>query len=431
MQYILFLLLITTTIFAKSQDTQEDILSDITLQGNIDLTTQAYLTLPEGKHPENITASATLEMAYSKDDLSIKAKLYAQQDSYDFYSQPEQNHRSFLRLDELYVQYDFENDEIMFGKNIRFWGALEVRNITDGFNSEELRGDPFQKDKLGSWNVSYSHFTDDGEFSAIVKFYEQDRKMSSFPYVYYFFPESIPVASGVEIPYVYKDTLVTENGQNRPTVYLKYSATADTEYALDYAIIFENGYDSQRYYTAESSADGTEITTQEHAYLVNKIMTYNTLVIDSTLYKLEALYTDVINNSEISDYYHLGLGVEHTLSQIYEEADLGLISEYYYYGTLEGDKRGDLALFELFQNDLFLGARYSFNDSNDASIVGGAILDLDYNEQVYYIEYEGRVGDVIKVNFDYRFIDPSPEKPTAFHLMGRHERVSLKLGYYF
>ena len=412
-------------------------LEDMTIQGHLDLKAQAYLVKPDSKHPQNMTASGVLELDYNKDALSIKAKAKAQADYYDFFSDAH-NDRSYLRLDELYAKYDFDDDQILAGKNVRFWGALEVRNITDVFNSDELRDDPFESDKLGSWNASYSHFTDSGEISAIVKFYEQEREMSAFPYVYYFFPAKVPILdpnTGTPItppvPYIYDAKLESESGQMRPSVYLKYSDSTDTEYPLDFAVIFENGYDSQRYYTATPASDFSSISTNENAYLVNKLLTYNTLVVGTTLVKLEATYADVIDNEKIADYYHIGLGVEHTLTQVYKEADLGLLAEYYNYGTLENGKRGDLELFELFQNDLFLGLRYTLNEGNDASVIGGVILDTEYDEQVYYVKYESRVAQTFKLNLDYRYISPSPSDLTAFHLMGRHERLSLELGYYF
>ncbi|MDF1877047.1 hypothetical protein JHD47_04395 [Sulfurimonas sp. SAG-AH-194-L11] len=414
------------------QEDRSSFMDDIALQGHIDYTTQAYLTLPTDKHAQNITLSAYLEVAYEKDELSLKAKAKAQEDFYDLQAdRTERNNRSFMRLDEVYAQYDFENDQVSVGKNIRFWGALEVRNITDGFNPDELRDDPFDADKLGVWNLSYSHYTDDGEFSAIIKLYEQSRDMSASPYVYYYFPVSVPVSATASLPLKYENRLLTKEGDTRPSVYLKYSASTDTQYPLDYAVIFENGYDSQRYYTTIPSGDSSAIITNENAYIVNKLSTYNTLVVDGTLVKLEAVYVDVVDDAEISDYYHIGFGLEHTLTQVYGEADLGLISEYYYYGILDESKRDDLDLFELFQNDLFLGFRYTFNQGDDASIIAGAILDMEYDEKVYYIEYETRVAETFKVNFDYRYIDPSPSDLTAFNLMGKHERLSLKLGYYF
>jgi len=418
LKIILFFILSTCTLSA----------GDFESKGNIDLTSQFYLKKPSQKHPNNFTASTNLEFNYIADDLQIKTKLYAQGDYYDLKSASEHNNRSFLRLDELYLQYDMEDDQFSIGKNIKFWGALEVRNITDGFNPTDLRSDPFNLDKLGVWNASWVHYTENGELSFIIKGYEQGLKSPTVPYVYYYFPETIQ-----NIPLSYTDKLDTEESNTRPTYYIKYSGSTDTEYPLDFAIIVQNGYDSQRYYSTELANNFSNISIYQNAYIVNKLITYNTLVVDSTLYKLEASYTNVKNSNDnnVSDYIHLGLGVEHTITQVYKEADLGLITEYYYYHTLDDNKKTDLELFEVFQNDLFLGLRYSFNEGNDASIVTGAILDLDYNEEVYYFQYESRIADILKLNFDYRYIKPSKNTLTAFHLMGTHERVSIKIGYYF
>ena len=417
--------LLLTSIFPLAS-LYASLLDDISFRGDIQNITQYYIKVPEEKHPFNDTLLANLETTYSYDALTLEMQLKAQQDFYDFSAGDKQNKRSFIRLDSLYGTYDFENDQIFVGKNIRFWGALEVRNITDGFNPQDMRSDIFTSDKLGVYNVAYAHYTENGEFDAIVKLYEQSREMAAAPYVYYFFPQEYNT-----LPLHYNNELKTEKSQYRPSIYLKYSASTDTEYALDYAVIFENGYDSQRYYSFNPVADMSSLQTQENAYLVNKISTYDTLVVGATLFKLEALYTDVIDNSEISDYYHIGVGVEHTLTQFIGEADLGVISEYYYYHIIDKTKRDDLALFETFQNDLFVGLRYTFNDGNDANIVAGSIIDFDYSEEVYYFEYESRLADSWKVDFDYRYINPSKEYKTAFNLMGDHERVSLTLGYYF
>ena len=231
---------------------------------------------------------------------------------------------------------------------------------------------------------------------------------------------------------------------------MKYSGSTDTEYAWDYSIIYENGYDSQRYYTYTLSDNNTSASIQENAYLVNKVMSYNTIVVGSTLVKIEAVYTDIIKTDplptvktatgtvrtkKLSDYLHIGLGLEHTLTQVYNEADLGLIAEYYRYEALQSgdDYFTDLELFEIYQNDLFIGGRYSFNEGNDASILTGLLYDLDYDEQVYSFEYETRLAELFKLKFSYYYIRPTSDANTvtAYSLMGTHQRLSLNLGYYF
>jgi len=409
------------TINAVKEPKKPTFMDYMSYRGDLNWITQSYLIAPKDKNPENITLNADLEATYKKDALQLHTKIKLQQDLNDLESGAKDTHRSYARIDELYGEYEFDDSQVLVGKSIRFWGALEVRNIADVFNPYDLRADPFYKTKLGVINAEYTRYTETGELSFIVQLYEQPREMSAYPYVYYYFPKNI----------TYSKDLKTQHGRYRPNIYVKYSDSYEGDtYSLDYNVIFQNGYDSQRYYTTHLTANN-EVETNEHAYLVNKFITYDTLVSGATLYKLEAIFTDVLNNDQISDYSHLGLGVEHTIPQVYDEADLGLLAEYYSYDTIDGSKRNDLQLFEVFQNDLFLGLRYSFNKGDDSTIVGGGIFDLDYDEDVYYFEYNTRIADSYKITFDYRYIEPSKHYATVFNLMGRHQRISLKVGYYF
>jgi len=237
------------------------------VNGHLDLDSQTYLSAPSAKHQNNYTLKQTLKFKYEDDDYSAFASLYAQEDYYDTKGTNSKNRRSFARLDELYLKMDFEDDSVEAGKVIKFWGALEFRNIVDVFNSKEFRDDLFSKiNKLGVWNGAYSHYTDSGEISVIVKLYEQDQKMAAYPYVYYIFPTQVS----------YDNDLESSNGELRPSLYLKYSGSTDSEYPLDFAFIYENGYDSQRYFTPVVTQPSSYV---QNAYLVNKFMTYNTLVL--------------------------------------------------------------------------------------------------------------------------------------------------------
>ena len=392
--------------------------AELETKGYVALETQAYLTAPDTKHKNNFTLKTNLELNYEKDDLTLYTKLYAQQDYYDMLGSSEHNGRSFVRLDEAYLKYDFEDDALQVGKSIKFWGALEFINISDDFNSKDLRDDIFSKtDKLGVWNLSYTHYFENSELSLIVKLNEPDQKMADYPYVYYIFPSYIS----------YDNDLEKENG-NRASVYLMYSGSTDSDYPIDYAFIYENGYDSQRYFAPVVRGS---MLYEQHSYLAHKFITYDTMVVGETLIKLEALYAKVMDDEKISDYSHVAFGVEHTLQNIYKTHSLGFLAEYYNYATYEDNKYSDLELFETMQNDLFLGVRYAFNDSNSASIVGGVVKDFEYNEELYYFKYESRFLDALKVELDYYYIEPSNTKQTAFALLKRHQRVSLGISYHF
>lgn len=384
-------------------------LAQVQTEGFIGINTQQYSS-KDNKHSNNITLEQKLKLSYEKENTLSILEIYAQEDSTDFLDSKD-NKRSFIRINELYSQYENDNSKILLGKNIRFWGALEVKNIVDTFNLQEGRNDPFETDKIGAYNIAYSYFFEDSEISIIAKLYEQKNKLASNKYMYSILKNAESL----------KNKLESEKSLYRPSLYLLYNGTSnEDDYSLDYAFIYENGYDSQRYLSKISN-----IYTQ-HAYLVNKFMTYNTLVLNSTLYKIEALYTDVIDDKNISDYVHIALGIEHTLEPSENGNELGLLCEYYYYDTLEKNKLSHIDLGETFQNDLFLGLRYSFNDINNSSAVGGVILDTQDKEENYYIEYQTRLNDMFKLKFDYRYFDPSDSKQE-----GRHQRAALNISYYF
>lgn len=391
---------------------------EIDVRGSVTLETQQYLTRPGDKHAQNNTLDEKAELKYYRDAWVGRAALKAQQDSYDTLS-GEKNGRSFLRIDEAAVAYEGDIYRIEAGRTVRFWGALEARNIVDGFNPSELRNDLFETDKIGVWNLSLSRYTDTGSVSATLKLREEDQPMAKYPYAYYFFPEIVS----------YDETLRTESGRGRPTVYLSWNGTTDADISADYAVILQNGYDSQRYFAPKVGA--LPPVYEQHAYLVNKLMAYGTAVSGSTLYKLEALYSDVLDEPLVSDYCHVGAGVEHTFEQIYAGSDLGLILEYYRYQTLQKGRFSDLDLFEVFENDLFAGVRWSLNDVSDTSVIGGVVWDGEYGEQNWYAEFESRIKESFRLSLDYRYIEPSDTEATAFAMLKRHRRLSVSLGYFF
>ncbi len=400
--------------------TTSSVYGNFEVNGYLGVNSQSYLKAPNSKYTNNFTMQQELELKYFKDNLSIYSKFYAQEDLHDL--RDNQNERTFVRVDELYMKYDFDNDMLSVGKSLKFWGALEVRNIVDVFNPLDLRTDLFEMQKIGVYNFTYSHYTDSGEITVITKFKEQNQEMSSSTYVYNFFPEFVS----------YNGKINTSQNIYRPSVYLKYSGSSDTQYALDYAFLYENGYDSQRYFLSGGILDGSPVNFKQHTYIVDKFMTYNTLVVDTTLIKLEALYAKVDDDKYIGDYSHIGFGVEHTIENFMDsDAGVGLIAEYYRYITLEDDMYDDLDIFETMQNDLFIGIRYSFNNANDTNIIGGVIADIEYDEQVYYVKLESRAYNSFKIELDYYLIKPSKDKATAYSFLQKHQRVGLNVAWYF
>ena len=104
----------------------------------------------------------------------------------------------------------------------------------------------------------------------------------------------------------------------------------------------------------------------------------------ATLWKLEAMM-----RGGHGDRFAAGVfGVEHTLFGVGPgAADLGLLAEV----MLDG--RGQDAPYTAFDNDVFVGFRWAFNDVQGTSILGGPIVDLEHGETIAFIEAERRFGD--------------------------------------
>ncbi len=388
-------------------------LAELSYEGYLGADMQAY-NKTSTKHSSNFTLEQKLKLTHESNNFVSVLELYAQEDSSD-YNNKANNKRSYIRINELYTSYEFEDSKILLGKSILFWGALEVKNIVDGFNIQDTRSDPSKTDKVGAYNIQYSHYFEESELSFIVKLYEQKSKMANSSYTY-----SIKRKNES-----FKNKLESEKSLGRPSVYLTYTGSLSDDIALDYAFILQNGYDSQRYLRKS----GNEYV--QHAYLVNKFSTFNTLVLGSSLIKLEFLYTDVLDDKNVSDYYHSAFGIEYTLEQFEEGSELAILGEYYYYKSKDEKISSDLSLGEIFQNDLFLGLRYSLNDYGDSTAVGGVIIDTDYKEENYYVEFETRVYDAFKVKLDISYTEPSKTHNTIYAKQGRSKKIGLNIAYHY
>jgi len=315
--------------------------------------------------------------------------------------------RRYINIKDLYYKHEFENSDLLIGRNTRFWGALEFYNHTDTFNTKNWLDDPFDYDsKIGANNIAYTQYFDDSEFSVIAKVHGERQRVQDGESVSNFMPS------------MYSDNLETQKDRDRPTVYLKYSGSGE-DIQIDYSLIYQNGYDEQRYLAPV----GTSL--RQHAYLVDKVMAYATLVSGSTIYKTELAHTKS-DDDKVSDYSQLSVGFEHTLYGVVGKSDLGILAEYYNYKERDESKLGAKDFGNLFADDVVLGFRYSFNDSSDSDILGGVAIDRDNHEKLISLEYNTRLYEKYKLGLSYQHL--SPEEGSVFKEL---DSVKLDFGYYF
>ena len=315
--------------------------------------------------------------------------------------------RRYFDANDLYYKHEFENSDLLIGRNTRFWGAMEFYNHTDNFNTKDWLDNPFDYDsKLGANNIAYTHYFDNSEFAVIAKVHETRQKVQDQKSVNSFLPPN------------YNDKLETQESKDRPTVYLKYSGSAE-EMQLDYSLIYQNGYDEQRYLAPKGRA------LRQHAYLVDKVMAYATLVNGETIYKTELAYTKS-DDEKVSDYAQMSVGVEHTLYGVWGKSDLGLLAEYYKYDARDNLKLGAKDFGNLFADDITVGFRLTVNDSADSDVLGGVAVDRDNREKIIFMEYNTRLVDKYKMKLSYQHL--SPKDGSSFQEI---DSAKIEFGYYF
>ncbi|MCG8467369.1 MAG: hypothetical protein MJB57_04065, partial [Gemmatimonadetes bacterium] len=141
----------------------------------------------------------------------------------------------------------------------------------------------------------------------------------------------------------------------------------------------------------------------------------------ATLWKLEAM----TRGGHDERIYAAVVGVEHTLFNLGPgAADLGLLAEYMI------DDRSDAAPFTPFDNDVFLGARWAFNDPTDSSILGGPVIDYETGEIFAFLEAERRFGDRWVAELEVRIL-ANTDEAGPIHGLRQDDFLTLRLSRFF
>ena len=104
--------------------------------------------------------------------------------------------------------------------------------------------------------------------------------------------------------------------------------------------------------------------------------------------------------------------------------DVGVLLEYHH------DDRDFRAPPTFFDNDLFLGSRIAFNDTDDSEILIGVLIDTNNAEWSFSLEAETRLSDHFKAELRARaFGNGEPGSP--IQQLDQDDYVQLALRYSF
>jgi hypothetical protein len=292
-------------------------LNAIEYKGDISLVYKKFdYSIHYVKNKEQKTILVNVELKKNFDDMVLFGRFESLADEKD-------NNRKYNKLNELYFKYESDDYEVKIGRDIKYWGALELYNITDIYNANNSINDKFDKNKkLGTIGFTYNYFLQNED----------------------------------EITFIISED-IKDKSKNK--TYIKYSGSRDDIASRDFTYIYNF---------------------EDEMFLL-----YHTVVVEDTIYKLEYIYEN------INTTYHIGAGIEQTFYKVYDKQDISLMVEYYKSDNIN----------TTYQNNIFVGTRYTFNDTANSDITIGIIKNNSTNEYSKSVELKSRLYDKFNTKLSY------------------------------
>ncbi len=327
---------------------------------------------------------------------------YIREDEHDeARSQADIRELSWLKAGEIW--------EIRMGIRKVYWGVTESQHLVDIINQTDLAANTDGEDKLGQPMINLALIGDYGTLDLCV------------------------------LPYFRERTFPGEEGRFRSAFYVDTEQDAlyqskDKEQHVDYAARWVksiNAWDiglSHFYGTSrEPRLNNIGLNNKGQFVLIPKYeLIHQTgldiqATIDSWLLKLEYIH----RSSDLESYNAATAGLEYTWYSLFSSTtDLGLVLEYLY------DNRDDLAS-PPFENDIMLGLRFAFNDTQSTDALIGVIKDADKDTTIYSVEASRRLGDAWKLSLEARFYQNISPSEQGLYSLRNDDYMQLELAYYF
>ena len=296
---------------------------------------------------------------------------------------PNDSRRTHADLREAKLDLRFGETDVTLGADYVFWGKTEVDQIVDIINQTDGVEGTDGEDKLGQPMIAVRRLFDVGEVSG--------------------------QASVFYLPYFRERTFLGRESRLRGGTLIdgqdaRYETGAE-EWTPSFAARLAGFYGDFDVGVSAFHGLSRDPAFERNPGTFNLRPVYGRITqvgLDgqytsgATLWKLEAIGRFDQRNLafEKEDYVAAIGGLEHTLYGIAESnIDLGLIAEYAY------DSRGDRALTP-FENDVVVGARFGFNDTQDTSALFTASVDTETAETLLRLEAERRIGERVKLSLE-------------------------------
>jgi len=387
---------------ADAISTLKKLASSIEVSGNVELEGRGYFydgrTANFGQTDHSISAELKVEKYWDNDRQSFTFAPFFRWDDND-------HERTHFDIREMRWVGAFGDYEFKVGIDKVFWGVTEAVHLIDIINQTDQVEDPDLEDKLGQFMVNATYLSEWGVFEAYV------------------LPGFRPRTFGSATTRVTNGFRISNNHE-------KYESGAGDKH-VDYAVRWSQSFDewdvgvSHFYGTSRDPSFRLEFDNagpvltpfynQIHQSSLDVQWTH-----EAWLLKFEGLRRE----GQGKTYYASASGFEYTFFSVFDTAaDLGIVGEYLF------DNRHDSAPTP-FENDVFVGGRWTANDVQDLNFLAGVIFDLDSDGRMASIEASRRLGQSWKISLDARAFDSIPAKDPLFPARA-DDYIQLRLARFF
>lgn len=315
---------------------------------------------------------------------------YARIDVYD-------EERTHFDLREANYSYRGEGWDVLLGYHTVFWGRAESNHLVNIINQVDLVENFDGEQYLGTLMLNLSANGEWGRLSGYV--------MSAFK------ERTFPGAEGRlrgPIPFD-RDDPTYESGDEEWNIDLavRYENTVG---GLDYALAYFHGTSREPIFFQQIK--NGQLVASQHYGLIDQVSLEGAYAVGDWVFKLEALYrfnqqgafclngNPLLCNGDQEDFFATVFGFEYTVKNAFNDGtDLGLLVE------VNLDDRNAFSPGTVFDNDLFVGARFTLNNPEDSNILIGALYDWETEASYFYLEASRRFGDNLRVGVEARIFN--------------------------
>lgn len=321
-----------------------------------------------------------------------------------YFSIDRDENRRYWDLREFYYQKAQNNWELSVGFKKVFWGVTESNHLVDIINQTDALKSFDGEEKLGQPMVQFSWFSSD--WGSLDLFY---------------------------LPYHRKRGFAGEKGRFRFSTVLEADAIgyeSDKEEwhpdfaarwkhyigLLDIGLSYFSGNGREPYFEFDDRGN-----IKAFYPLIDQLGLDFQITAGAVLFKFESIF----RKAEQQEFFAMDAGLEYTFSNVNNNGlDIGVLVEYLY------DERDDWALSGL-QNDVFYGSRVAFNDTQDTSILGGGIYDLDTQTHLFTVEASRRLANGLVCSIEGRIFSGVSDQELFLLFFKQDSYFSFTLSKYF